>query len=39
VKFVNTKLRKVVERPVEVKAGQTTFIQVDLLHNEEAQTP
>jgi serine/threonine protein kinase len=39
VKFVNKKLRKVVERPVEVKAGQTTFIQVDLLHEEEAQKP
>jgi serine/threonine-protein kinase len=39
VKFVNKKLRKMVERPVEVKAGQTTFIQVDLLHEEKAQTP
>jgi serine/threonine-protein kinase len=39
VKFVNKKLGKTVERPVEVKAGQTTFIQVDLLHKEEAQTP
>jgi serine/threonine-protein kinase len=39
MKFVNKKLRKMVERPVEVKAGQTTFIQVDLLHEEKAQTP
>ncbi len=39
VKFENKKLRKTVERPVEVKAGQTTFIQVDLLHEEKAQTP
>jgi serine/threonine-protein kinase len=39
VKFENKKLRKTVERPVEVKAGQTTFIQVNLLHEEKAQTP
>jgi serine/threonine protein kinase len=39
VKFVNKDLRKKVERPVEVKAGQTTFIQVDLLHDEEAPKP
>jgi serine/threonine-protein kinase len=39
MKFANKKLRKTVERPVEVKAGQTTFIQVDLLHEEKAQTP
>lgn len=39
VRFENKKLGKVVERPVEVKAGQTTFIQVDLLHEEEAQKP
>ncbi|HVG63195.1 MAG TPA: serine/threonine-protein kinase [Hyalangium sp.] len=38
VKFVNKKLRKMVERPVEVKGGQTTFITVDLLH-EEAPKP
>jgi hypothetical protein len=28
-----------VERPIEVKAGQTTFVLVDLLHDEEAQKP
>jgi hypothetical protein len=39
VKFVNKQLGKVVERPIEVKAGQTTFIQVDLLHDEEAPKP
>ena len=39
MKFENKRLRKTVERPVEVKAGQTTFIQVDLLHDEKAQTP
>jgi serine/threonine protein kinase len=39
LKFVNKKLRKTVERPVEVKAGQTTFVQVDLLQEEEAPKP
>jgi hypothetical protein len=36
---VNKKLRKIVERPIEVKAGQTTFIQVDLVNDEEAPKP
>jgi hypothetical protein len=39
LKFVNKKLGKTVERPVEVKAGQHTFVQVDLLHEEEAPKP
>ncbi|HYI00523.1 serine/threonine protein kinase [Hyalangium sp.] len=39
LRFVNKKLRKKVERSVEVRAGQTAFIQVDLLHDEEAQKP
>jgi hypothetical protein len=39
LKFVNKRLRKTVERPIEVKAGQTTFVLVDLLHDEEAQKP
>jgi serine/threonine protein kinase len=39
VRFENKKLRKVVERPIEVKAGQTTFIQVDLVNDEEAPKP
>jgi serine/threonine-protein kinase len=38
VKFVNKKLRKTVARPIEVKAGQTVFVRVDLLH-EEAPAP
>ncbi|MFL5347524.1 MAG: serine/threonine protein kinase [Hyalangium sp.] len=39
LKFVNKKLRKVVEKPIEVKAGRTAFVLVDLLHDEEAQKP
>jgi serine/threonine protein kinase len=39
LKFHNKKLQKTVEKSVEVKAGQTTFVLVDLLHDEEAQKP
>jgi hypothetical protein len=39
VRFENKKLKKTVERPVEVKSGHTAFVQVDLLHEEEAPKP
>jgi serine/threonine-protein kinase len=35
MRFVNKKLRKNLERQVEVKAGTTTFVLVDLLRDEE----
>jgi eukaryotic-like serine/threonine-protein kinase len=35
LKFVNKKLRKSLERQVEVKAGKTTFVLVDLVSDEE----
>ena len=35
LKFVNKKLRKSLERLVEVKAGKTTFVLVDLVRDEE----
>jgi hypothetical protein len=38
LKFINKKLNKSLERQVEVKAGKTTFVLVDLVRDEE-ETP